>query len=77
VLRDVQQQTSLLAYLEQEVGRSKEFLSKVSFPLVYVIFIFSFVPQAVKTNDSAWAPSTEEDIFANISGQTWEDNVYS
>jgi len=60
MLRNVQQQTGLLAYIEQEVGRSKEFLNK-----------------AVKTNDSGWAPSTEEDIFANISGQTWEDNVYS
>ena len=29
VLRDVQEQTALLVYLEQEVGRSKEYLSKV------------------------------------------------
>ena len=29
VLRDVQEQTALLAYLEQEVGRSKEYLGKV------------------------------------------------
>jgi hypothetical protein len=35
--------------------------------------------QAVKTGDSAWAPSTEEEIFANLSGQQhlWEENVYS
>ena len=31
VLRDVQEQTALLVYLEQEVGRSKEYLSKVGF----------------------------------------------
>jgi len=30
-LLDVQQQTALLGYLEQETGRSKEFLSKVCF----------------------------------------------
>jgi hypothetical protein len=30
-LLDVQQQTALLGYLEQETGRSKEFLSKVRF----------------------------------------------
>jgi hypothetical protein len=34
VLRDVQEQTALLVYLEQEVGRSKEYLSKVGFWVV-------------------------------------------
>ena len=28
-------------------------------------------------NDSNWAPAAEEDVFLNISGQNWEDNVYS
>ena len=29
-------------------------------------------------NDTTWAPSAaEEDVFVNISGQNWEDNVYS
>ncbi|KIM38050.1 hypothetical protein M413DRAFT_448084 [Hebeloma cylindrosporum] len=59
VLRDVQEQTALLSYLEQEVGRSKEFLNKV-----------------VKTNEAVWMP-TEEDVFANIGAQNWEDSVYS
>ena len=31
MLLDVQQQTPLLGYLEQETGRSKEFLSRVCF----------------------------------------------
>jgi hypothetical protein len=31
VLGDIQQQTELLSMLEQEMGRSKEFLNKVSF----------------------------------------------
>ena len=39
VLRDVQEQTALLVYLEQEVGRSKEYLSKVGF-----FFFFWFRP---------------------------------
>lgn len=61
VLRDAQNQTALLAYLELEMGRSKEYLGK-----------------AVKTNDSAWAPNTEEEIFANLGGQhMWEENIYS
>ncbi|KAF8198470.1 hypothetical protein BJ912DRAFT_26860 [Pholiota molesta] len=61
VLRDAQNQTALLAYLELEMGRSKEYLGK-----------------AVKTNDSTWAPNTEEEIFANLGGQhMWEDNIYS
>jgi len=60
-VREVQEQAALLSYLEQQLGRSKEFLSK-----------------AVKVGDSAWAPSTEEEIFANLSGQhLWEENVYS
>jgi COP9 signalosome complex subunit 3 len=61
-VREVQQQTALLAYLDQQLGRSKDFLSK-----------------AVKAGDSAWAPSNEEEIFANLSGQQhlWEENVYS
>ncbi|KAF8964828.1 hypothetical protein BDZ97DRAFT_1918779 [Flammula alnicola] len=61
VLKDVQQQTSLLAYLEMEMGRSREFLSK-----------------AVKTHDAAWAPSAEEEIFANMNAQQfWDENVYA
>ncbi|KAF9479877.1 hypothetical protein BDN70DRAFT_878305 [Pholiota conissans] len=61
VLRNAQSQTSLLAYLELEMSRSKEYLNKV-----------------VKTNDSTWAPSAEEEIFANLGGQhMWEENIYS
>jgi len=42
VLRDVQEQTALLVYLEQEVGRSKEYLSKVgvSFLRFFTPFLF-------------------------------------
>ena len=48
VLRDVQEQTALLVYLEQEVGRSKEYLSKVGvfffllllFRLCFILFLF-------------------------------------
>lgn len=40
MLRDVQEQTALLAYLEQEVGRSKEFLSKVGCFFCFLFFLF-------------------------------------
>jgi COP9 signalosome complex subunit 3 len=36
VLRDVQEQTALLAYLEQEAGRSKEYLGKVRVSFFYL-----------------------------------------
>ncbi|KDR81351.1 hypothetical protein GALMADRAFT_239200 [Galerina marginata CBS 339.88] len=37
-----------------------------------------FLSKAVKTNDSAWAPSAEEEIFANLGGhQMWDENVYT
>ena len=39
-LLDVQQQTALLGYLEQETGRSKEFLSKVCLSSFSVLPLF-------------------------------------
>ena len=42
VLRDVQEQTALLVYLEQEVGRSKEYLSKVGF-FVAQSYLYSII----------------------------------
>ncbi|KAJ3501381.1 hypothetical protein NLJ89_g9362 [Agrocybe chaxingu] len=60
ILRDVQEQTALLGFLEQEVSRSKEFLSK-----------------AAKLNDSGWTPAGEEELFANMGGVQWDENMYS
>ena len=40
VLMDVQEQTALLGYLEQEVGRNKEYLSKVGLCFC-VLFCFA------------------------------------
>ena len=48
VLRDVQEQTALLVYLEQEVGRSKEYLSKVGF-----FFFFGFALRVIFTQLSS------------------------
>ncbi|KJA15276.1 hypothetical protein HYPSUDRAFT_48494 [Hypholoma sublateritium FD-334 SS-4] len=61
-LRAAQTQGALLALVDQEVGRGREFLSK-----------------AVKTSDSTWAPSADEEIFAGLGGGggMWEETIYS
>lgn len=35
--------------------------------------------QAVKTSDSTWAPSADEEIFAGLGGGggMWEETIYS
>lgn len=62
-LLDVQQQTALLGYLEQETGRSKEFLSKA----------------VKLRDDSPWAPTADEEMFVSMSGSQamWEETVFS
>ncbi|KAF5324373.1 hypothetical protein D9619_011351 [Psilocybe cf. subviscida] len=62
VLRNAQTQTALLAHLEQEMAKSKEYLTKAV--------------KATKSGDSAWAPTAEEEVFANL-GANWDENVYS
>ena len=69
-----------MSYLEQQLGRSKEFLSKVRFLLyqnlsrVKLSCLIFFI-QAVKVGDSTWGQSTDEEIFANLGGQhMWEEN---
>jgi len=78
VLRDVQLQTGLLAELEQDVGRSKEFLSKVRHWICIDSFsrLIKCFSQVVKSNDS-WAPAQDEELFANLGPQAmWDENVY-
>jgi COP9 signalosome complex subunit 3 len=41
VLRDVQQQGALLAALNKEIGKSKEFISKVNRNILHRLMIFS------------------------------------
>ncbi|EDR06883.1 uncharacterized protein LACBIDRAFT_294631 [Laccaria bicolor S238N-H82] len=62
-LLDVQQQTALLGYLEQETGRSKEFLNKA----------------VKLRDDSPWAPTADEEMFVSMSGSQamWEETVFS
>ncbi|KAF9553594.1 hypothetical protein CPC08DRAFT_224462 [Agrocybe pediades] len=60
VLRAVQEQTALLGYLELEVGRSKEFLSKVV---------------KGGDSSASWAAAAEEDIFSGMGAQhVWDES---
>lgn len=80
MLKDVQEQSALLATLEQMIGINKEYLAKVcSIRLLSYCQILSLIPllKVVKSNDSSWsaaAAADEELISGLVSQSVWEEN---
>ena len=73
VLRESEEQASLLKSLEMEMARSREYLSKVRFlsfnhlwfPLLPSIANYLYAAQAIRSKEeSAWTAMDEELIFA-------------
>jgi COP9 signalosome complex subunit 3 len=77
VLREIQHQSALLGMLEQEMGKSKEFLSKVGFLSLQRCALQSNVDvQVVKTSDPWAVPPPDEELLTTLAASqgTWEDN---
>ena len=77
VLVEAQNQASLFAALNREVGKSKEFLSKVRTTVHLFAVWAGFDPsmiQATKNKDE-WGGPPEEEIYAGGSVGAWMEEV--
>ena len=76
LLAEAQSQATLFAALNREVGKSKEFLSKVGIVIHLSSHLSSFLPfdQATKNKDE-WGGAPEEDIYAGGNVGAWMEEA--
>jgi hypothetical protein len=77
VLAEAQNQAALFAALNREVGKSKEFLSKVRAAAHFLAFRVGFdrlMIQATKNKDE-WGGPPEEDIYAGGNVGAWMEEA--
>lgn len=78
VLAEAQNQATLFASLNKEVGKSKEFLSKVRavvhLSFSRVVFDRSIICQATKNKDE-WGGPPEEEIYAGGTVGAWMEEA--
>jgi hypothetical protein len=76
ILAEAQNQAALFAALNREVGKSKEFLSKVRASLVLSLGLLNFdrLIQATKNKDE-WGGPPEEEIYAGGNVGAWMEEA--